>query len=124
MASVIRDQPNINSHTQLEVWLVYETTMLNIITSQMVRKMAKMHIKRTAEIARSMPELQYQVGLINQCEAFLMKRLPGKLPDIVSVEDAIEQYQAICHELDRMTEKILSKSKPRSTQLKSMELGG
>lgn len=112
MASVIRDQPDINSHTKLEVWLVYETTMLNIITCQIVHRMAKALIKRTANTARSMPELQHQVGLINQCEKFLMKRLPDKLPEIVSVETAIEQYRTIQYELERMTEKILSKAKP------------
>lgn len=38
MASIIRQQPKINSYKQLEIWLAYETTMLNIFTSQIMQK--------------------------------------------------------------------------------------
>lgn len=112
MESVIRDQPGINCRHQQEVWLLYETNMLNIITSQIVRRIAKTRIQTTAKIARGMPELQLQIGLINMCERFLLKRLPQKLPEITPAETAIGQYWAIHHELEKMTEKILGKAKP------------
>ncbi len=111
MSRIIEDQPEINSRQQQEVWLVYETTMLNIITSQIVRRIAKTRITRTAEVARSMPELKNQIGLINRCERFLLKKLPRKLPQMAPVETAIEDYRAISYELEKMEEKILSNAK-------------
>lgn len=111
MRSVIQSQPDIHHRQQQEVWLLYETTMLNIITTQIIRKIAKTRIKEIAEEARSKPELQHLVGLITDCENFLLRKLPVKLPQMAPVETAIEQYWGIHHELVNMTEKILSKAK-------------
>jgi hypothetical protein len=107
--SMVNDQPEINHSNQKEVWLAYKTTMLNVWTSQIIRKIAKTKIKATANAARMSPEFQHIHGLINQCEKFLLDRLPPKLPQITQVETAIAQYQVIDHELKNMTRKILKK---------------
>ncbi len=111
MASVIHDQPAIKNDYQLVVWLLYETTMLNIFSSQIIRKMAKERIKRAAASARAMPGLQHQLGLINQTEQYLLRRLPAKLPSRAPVEMVAEQYWGIEREVERVMEQIHSKAK-------------
>lgn len=111
LRKILHDRPEINHPTQHEVWLLYETTLLNILTVQIIRKIAKTKVQETAHIARNSHEFQHIHGLIDRCENFLLERLPPKLPQMISVEGAVEKYHFIRHELKKMTKKILRKAK-------------
>lgn len=81
IVQVILDAPGPDPRTNKlhEVTLVQQIVVRGMYCSQIIREITLQKIRRIAEAGRQTKELSHKIGLINQCENWALKQLPGKI---------------------------------------------
>lgn len=98
------------SFSSQEVRLRYWIVMRTIYCGQIIRKVAKAHIIKTAKEACKMEELKHLHGLIMGSEQWLLKRLPPKMEPSMSISCIEAQYDWLMGKLSEIQEKILKQA--------------
>ncbi|WP_154017818.1 hypothetical protein [Candidatus Protochlamydia phocaeensis] len=105
----ILDAPSIwDPHQSPEIIYRHQLTVRGFYCSQIIRKITKHHILQTIKQARQIPALQSQLGLIDGCEKWLLKKLPGKF--VKNPSEMATDCRGLLEKLEEMKGKVLKRA--------------
>jgi hypothetical protein len=113
MQEAMDNLPSVDqSHQFSSVAMLYNVKLRKIYCIDIIRKVAETQIRRLAKEAKTTPGFEHLIELINGCEKFLLRHLPGadrKSYGEPNIEAAEMQYIAVIDKMEEMAGKIMQK---------------